>query len=193
MNSASNNQQSFYPAANLPVNGVQKPTPPFSPTAVQLQRADDLKRFNRFAVYLPLVIIIVGLLGLMIYLLVIAIWPPYEDTRLFLSGIADIILILFMLPVAAISGLLLAGVFGGAIYWRQSRQEGDQASAQQRRYGRLRLLLWKADQKLSGLYRRLDTLMPKLTTPVISFNVFIAYINAWLTQLRNQFTGHNAE
>lgn len=191
MNSTSNDEQLYYPSGESAA-WPQESIDDFVPTAVQLERANALKRFNRWVVYLPLGLITAGALGLFIYLLVIAIWPPYEDTRLFLSGIADIILILFMLPVVAIFGLLLAGIFGGGIYWRQSGKENDSTTLQQK-YGRLRLLLWKLDQKLSVLYRKADQLIPKVANPLIRFNVFVAHITTWLAQLTKQLNHHDAE
>jgi hypothetical protein len=158
----------------------------FTPTAVQLERANALKRFNRWVIYVPLGLLATAVLGLLIYLLILAIWPPYADTRLFLSGIADIVLILFMLPVVLIFGLLLAGIFGGLFYWQQSRKEEGEPSLQ-RRYGRLRLLLWKGDQKLGILFRHIDQLLPKVADPVIRFNAFMAYLNTWMSQLPKQF------
>ena len=190
MNSVSNKTQ--YPVGGSPPDWHEPTTTAFVPTAVQLERARALKRFNLWAVYVPLGVVVTAVLALLVYLLIIAIWPPYEDTHLFLSGIADIILILFMAPVVLIFGLLLAGIFGGAIYWRKSRQDSA-APALQKEYGRLRLLLWKADQKLSGLYRRIDQLLPKIAEPVIRYNAFQAYTSAWLDHLKRQFKRHKAE
>jgi hypothetical protein len=186
MNSGSNNKQIYSSARGMPPNWSEPVSATFEPTAVQLERASALKRFNRWIIYLPLGLLTTAVLGLLIYLLILAIWPPYEDTHLFLSGIADIILILFMLPVVLIFGLLLVGIFGGAIYWRQSRKEEGEPSLQ-RRYGRLRLLLWKGDQKLGALSRQIDQLLPKVTDPVIRFNAFMAYLNAWVSHLSKQF------
>ena len=192
MNSTSNNRQLIYPTGEQSSGWPQEPQDPFVPTAVQLERANALKRFNQLVVYLPLGLLATAVLGLLIYLLILAIWPPYEDTRLFLSGIADIILIFFMLPVVAIFGLLLAGIFGGLIYQRQSGKE-DSTPSLQKKYGRLRLLLWKLDQKLSIVYRKIDQFVPKLANPVIRFNTVIAYITAWLDQLTKQLNRHDAE
>lgn len=162
------------------------------PTAVQLERAKALKRFNRWVIYLPLGLLGTAVLGLLVYLLIVAIWPPYADTRLFLSGIADIILILAMLPMVLIFALVLVGIIGGAVYWQRSRKEEGDPSLQ-KRYGRLRLLLWKGDQKLSGLYRQVDQLMPKAAGPIIRFNAFMAYLTTWLSQLTKQIKRHEAE
>lgn len=192
MNSTPNDRQLYYSAGEPPASWPPEPDDPFVPTAVQLERANALKRFNRLVLYLPLGLLATAVFGLLIYLLVIAIWPPYEDTRLFLSGIADIILILFMLPVVLIFGLLLAGIFGGLVYQRQSRKENGTPTLQQK-YGRFRLLLWKLDQKLSAVYRKADQLMPKVANPVIRFNAFTAYISSWLGQITEQFKQHNAE
>ena len=193
MNSTENNTQVYHPSGEQSANWPQEGGDRFVATAVQKQRVDDLKRFNRWAVYVPLGVLATAVVGLLIYLLIIAIWPPYEDTRLFLSGIADIILILFLLPAVIIFGLLVAGMFGGLIYRRQSRKKKDGTPTQQQRYGRLRLLLWKLDQKLSVLYRKVDQLMPKLANPIIRFNALLSYIAAWLAQLTRQLSRHNAE
>jgi hypothetical protein len=186
MNSASNDPQTFYPEPGRPNSWPsENSVDPFVPTAVQLERTNDLKRFNRLVIYLPLGLLATAVIGVFTYLFVLAVWPPYEDTRLFISGIADIILILFALPVVLIVGLLLAGIFGGAIYWRQSRKEEEEPSLQ-KKYGRLRLLLWKVDQKLSGIYRQADLLMPKLANPIIKFNTTMTYINTRLAHLSNR-------
>lgn len=186
MNLAENDNQSLYVADKTPTSWEEATaTNPFVPTAVQLERADALNRFNRWTIYIPVGLLTTAVFGFFIYLLILAIRPPYEDTRLFLSGVADIILILCMLPVALIFGLLLAGIFGGVTYWRQSGKEEGEPSLQNK-YGRLRLLLWKVDQKLSTVYRQADQLMPKIAEPVIRFNAVLAYINSWLAQLRGR-------
>lgn len=184
MSSASNSRQPFYPSGNQP-HSLAEPVSSFAPTAVQIERVQALKRFNRLVIYLPLGLLVTAVLGLLVYLLILAIWPPYEDTRLFLSGIADIILILFMLPVILLFGLLLVGIVGGMIYWRQSRNGDDQPSLQ-KKYGRLRLLLWKLDQKLSTLYQQADRLMPAIANPVIRFNARLAALNTWLARLNGR-------
>ncbi len=192
MNSASNNTHSYSLESESAPNWQPGPTSSFVPTAVQLERVQALKRFNRWVIYVPLGLLATAVLGLLVYLLILAIRPPYEDTRLFLSGVADLILILFMLPVVLIFGLLLAGSIGGAIYWRQSRKEEGEPSLRQK-YGRLRLLLWQADQKLSGVYRQANQLMPKVATPVIRFNAWLNYLIAWLGQLGTLLNRHDAE
>jgi hypothetical protein len=192
MLSDSNNSQSHDTPGGFRPSRPSEPTSTFKPTAVQLERAAALKRFNRWAIYLPLGLLATAVIGFLIYLLIIAIWPPYEDTRLFLSGMADIFLILFMLPVVLIFGLLLIGIFGGAIYWQQSRKESGEPSLQ-RKYGRLRLLLWRLDQRLSKLYQQIDKQMPLLARPIIRFNALMAYVNSWLSQLTKQMYRHDTE
>jgi hypothetical protein len=194
MTSASNNKPSIYTTGKNepPPNWLPESRNVFAPTAVQLERVNKLKRFNLWAIYVPLGVLTTAVLGLLIYLLILAIWPPFEDTHLFISGIADIILILFMLPVVLILGLLLVGILGGGIYWRKSRKDNGDSSLQ-KKYGRLRLLLWKLDQKLGLFYQQADRLMPRLAGPVIRFNAFTAYINTWLAQLINQLYRHDVE
>ena len=174
-----------YPDGTPPHWGEEMRSNTFVPTAVQLERAEALTRFNRWTIYVPLGVLATAVVGFLIYLLILAVWPPYEDTRLFLSGVADIILIFFMLPVVLLFGLLLAGIFGGAFYWRQSKKETGEPSLQNK-YGRLRLLLWKLDQKLSTVYRKVDQLMPKIAQPVMRLNATLAYISSWLGQLNGR-------
>ncbi len=191
MLSDSNNSQPYYTSDGLPPNRPFEPTETFKPTAVQLERANALKRFNRWVIYVPLGLLATAVFALLIYLLIIAIWPPYEDTHLFLSGVADIILILFLLPVLLIFGLLPAAIFGGIMY-RQQSSKGTGEPTLQQKYGRLRLLLWKLDQQyLSKAYQQIDKLMPTVARPVIYFNALMAYINSWLSQLTKQIHRHD--
>lgn len=186
MFSDSNDSQSYTTTGSLPPNRPFQPPTSFTPTAVQLERANALKRFNRWVIYVPLGLLTTAVFGLFIALLILAIWPPYEDTRLFLSGMADIFLILLFLPLILIFGLLLVGIIGGAIYWRRSRKEDGEPSLQQK-YGRLRLLLWKIDQQyLRKASQQVDKLMPAVAQPIIRFNALIAYITSWLSHLTRQ-------
>ncbi len=192
MNSTPGEEQLNTRLGSAPQNWHIEPMDRFVPTAVQMDRVQALKRFNLWVIYVPLGLVTAIVLGLFVYLLILAIWPPYEDTRLFLSGIADVLLILFMLPVALISALLLAGIFGGLIYWRQSRKDSE-GSSLQKKYGRFRLLLWKVDQQLAKIQRQADETVPAVANPIIKINAFLAYLHAWLAQIVRQFRQNVAE
>ena len=171
-----------YPQAYPP---YEPPPPPFAPTAAQLERAGELRKFNLWTVYLPLGIVGVFVVGLVSYMLFLAIWPPYEGTRPFLSGLADSVLILFMLPFVLICGLLQAAVIGGLVAWRKSHQEAVAADPN-RRFGRLRLFLWRVQQWLDLALEKIEPLLTAAADQVIKLNVLLTGLQRRWLRLRSQ-------
>jgi len=156
----------------------EPPPPPFEPNEEQLARVQQLRRFNFWAVYFPLGLVGLVVLGLVVYMLVLAIWPPYEGTRPFLSGLADSVLIMSLLPLVLVCGLLQAAMLGGFYYWRQSRKEAIEADPS-RQYGRLRLFLWRLQQWLDLGMEKLTPVLDGIAAQVIRLN---AIITEWVTR-----------
>ncbi|NJN53767.1 MAG: hypothetical protein HC804_02790, partial [Anaerolineae bacterium] len=63
--------------------------------------------FNRLYVYVPVGLITAVVLTLSLYLLYLALFPPTAETYLFLSGLADFVLILMLIPVVLIFGVTM--------------------------------------------------------------------------------------
>lgn len=99
------------------------PTPIRQPNAVQQARIKRLRKFNWLFVYTPLLFGAIIVLTLSVWMLWGALSESDTPTQLFLSGMADLILILVLLP-AILLGLLGPAALGGLIYWFvRSRKE----------------------------------------------------------------------
>jgi len=182
------NRQAMYNSNNIPPYAPPAAVRPFKPNEAQLARAKRLTRFNRLFVYLPLGIFALIGLGLVLFMLYLAIWPPYADTRPFLSGLADMILILFMLPVLLVCGLVQGGLIGGIVYWRRSGSEDGGQPDPAAQYGRIRVGLWRLDQLLDKLFNKIEAILPRVAQPVIAFNAVLAYIGKWLENVKKMLT-----
>lgn len=182
------NRQVMYNSSSIPPYAPPEAARPFKPTEAQLARAKRFTRFNRLFVYLPFGIFALTGLGLVLFMLYLAIWPPYEDTRPFLSGLADTILILFMLPVLLVCGLVQVGLIGGIVYWRRSGSENGDPPDPAAQYGRIRVVLWRLDQLLDKLFNKIEAILPRVARPVIAFNAILAYIGKWLENVKKLLT-----
>jgi hypothetical protein len=168
-----------------PESGAYEPPQTFQPTEEQLARVKGLRRFNFWTVYLPLGLVAAGVVGLTVYMLILAIWPPYEGTRPFLSGLADSVLILVLLPQVLLCGLVQAGILAGFYYWRQNRKEaiGNEPNL---RYGRLRLFLWRLQSWLALGMEKLNPVLNIIADQVIKLNAGIAALTDQWGRLRRQ-------
>lgn len=175
-----------------PGNSINQSTTPspsltggFEPSAEQLARAASLRRFNRLYVYVPVGVVTAVVLITFLYLLYLALFPPTEETYLFLSGLADLVLILMLLPVVLIFGLVMTAVVGGGIYYNFFMDEADRPISPAPPYGRVRTLLWRIDSLLLLIVLpKLRHISQRITKPIIQFNGWFAYIQSWLDSLR---------
>ncbi len=153
----------------------------YQPTPTQVERADYWRRFTRLYVILPLSILSGVVLILSIFLLYMAIWPATEQTRLFLSAIADILVIIFLLVVTFIFAIILVGIFGAGIGYRQHwRQQPDSPL---RKYGYIRILLWQIDSFIDKPIPYINKFSKNIADFTIKINALLAYIESWLSQL----------
>lgn len=160
----------------------------FQPSPEQLARAGALRRFNRLTVYLPVGLVTAVVLITSIYLLYLALFPPTEETYLFLSGLADFVLILMLLPVVLIFGLVMTAIIGGAIYYNFVMDEAERPIPPAPPYGRLRTLLWRLDSLLLIVIPKVRQGSQRVTQPLIRFNGWLAYIQSWLQSTQKFIT-----
>ncbi|HRQ38662.1 MAG TPA: hypothetical protein PLD25_12210 [Chloroflexota bacterium] len=173
---------SFKQSSTPPLSSI---TTGFEPSAEQLARATALRRFNRLYIYLPVGLVTAVVLLITLYLLIIAIFQPSPELYLFLSGLADFVLILMLLPVVLIFGLVMTAVIGGYVYYNYFMDEADRPIPPAPPYGRVRTLLWRADSfLLLIILPKLRHISQRISQPIIRFNGWFAYIQSWLDSLR---------
>jgi hypothetical protein len=122
------------------------PSVEYQPTAAQQQRAAALRRFNWLYFYLPITLISLGGLALFVYLLWSSLPAEQTQERLFVSALADIVIILTVLPTL----LLCAIVPGAAVYLTMHGRKAG----------------WAPLRKLQTLFWRLEGLLAKIDGPI---------------------------
>lgn len=158
---------------------AQSETQTYEPTAVQIDRAAALRRFNRLYVYLPLgffSLVALVLVGLMLWG---ALSPSVVGTREFASGLADLVIILTIMPLMLLCALVPAAALGLVAYRRQQPQ---------RDYGRFQTLLWRLDSLVVKSQQAAEKAMPKVANPVIRGHAFISYWRTLFRQIKNIIT-----
>ena len=151
----------------------------YQPTPVQLERALALRRFNRRYIYLP-----VGVFSLLALALVgLMLWgvlsPNVSGTRAFVSGLADLVVILTVMPLMLLCAIVPAAAFGLMVYRRQQPQ---------REHGRLQTLIWRIETFITKTQNTASNVTGKTASPLIKAHSRAAYIRALLQNLKQQFT-----
>ncbi|MCB8942315.1 MAG: hypothetical protein H6658_00935 [Ardenticatenaceae bacterium] len=165
----------------MPEVEVTKANTGIEPTAVQQARAASRQRFNWFFIYTPLIIFSLILLIITGLLIWGALSPNITGTRKFVSGVADIIIILTILPMTLLCLLPSVAVIGVIVYRRRS-QEGEPE-----KYGRLQRLFWRIDNILDIVQAKITAVLPKVGQPVIRLNAILAFVTTMLNHLVSLF------
>ena len=168
-----------------PPHARHKPEPTglaaYQPTTGQTERADQWRRFTRLYVIWPLSLLSGVVLILSIFLLYLAIWPLTEQTRPFLSAVADILVIIFLLVVTFFLALILAAICGAGIAYRQYWRK--QPDSPLKKYGYTRILLWQIDNLAGKPAPYINKFSQKIAGFVIKINALLAYVETRLARL----------
>ena len=174
----------------IPTTQYYHPVPePFKPNDKQREREAALKRFNRLYVLMPIIAISV-ISVLIIALMIIAVLAMSfsdnfsEEFLSFISGLADITIIMFLMPmiILMISGPMMLGAMINRS--RTRRKMGKPAFDQG---GSFQVLLWKLDNLIVKSQNKTNEVAPQLADQVIRFNESIAYVSAFLKQITSYF------
>jgi hypothetical protein len=157
---------------------IQTETQVYQPSAPQRERAVSLRRFNRLAIYLPLVlagIIILLIVGLLLWGILS---PNIRGTQDFVSGLADLILILTIVPLLLVCAILPLAAVGYAVYSRQQPK---------REYGRLQILFWRLDSLLEKAKGKVEPATLKAAQPIIAGRAQLSYWQTLFNQIKKLF------
>jgi hypothetical protein len=147
----------------------------YQPAPEQLERAAALRQFNRLYVYLPLAVFSLAGLVLVGLLLWGVFSPNITGTREFASGLADLVVIMTVMPLLLLCALVPAAAIGWVVYRRQQpRQE----------HGRFQTLFWRLDTLLTRLQATISTTLSKAAAPVIKGHAWAAYLRALQENLK---------
>lgn len=146
----------------------------YEPTAQQAERAAALRRFNLLFVYLPIGLLSAIVVVIVVILLIVAIGQQNAEALLFLSGLADVALVIALLPVIVIGAVLLGLIFYG---YTQGRKRGTAPIRQ------TQTLLWRMDNLVGRIYVRTATTADRIAQPFMTLQGAFAYVRSLITQL----------
>jgi len=165
---------------SMPKVAVTKTNTGIEPTADQETRAASLQRFNWYFVYPPLIVLGLILLTLTGLLIWGALSPHILGTREFVSGVADIVVILTVLPMTLMCLVPPLALVGFIIYRRQKKEERP-------KYGRLQTLFWRIGNIIDIVQTKIETILPKVGQPIIRLNAILAFITTMVNQIASIF------
>ncbi len=164
----------------------QEPT--FKPTEAQLERDRILRRRNRLYIYLPLGIVSFIALLLLVLILIGIFAPGADGTEEFISAVADIIVILWIIPAMILVSILPITYVAYLLNRRQKRKLDPQTGPLAYR-SRLQIFAWRLQVFMDQAEGKTSQVAPKVAEPVTTFNALIAYFGAWINILTRPFTG----
>ena len=154
---------------------------PFKLGTAQREREAALKRFNRLYVLVPIIVVSVISVLIIALMIVAVLAMSISDTVnpdfiSFVSGLADITIIMFTIPmiILMISGPMLLGAMINNS--RKRRKLGKPAFDQG---GSFQVLLWKLDNLIQKSQTKTNEVAPQMADQVIRFNESLAYTVAF--------------
>lgn len=146
----------------------------YEPTPEQAARADQLRQFNRLYVYGPIVALSLVVVGLIVWLTIVALAPTSQAARITLSAVADAVLIMGIVPLMLLCAIVpvffLVATF-------QARQRGIAPRRQLQRW------LWIVDSSVGKLGKRVDGVAQRLAKPFVAAHARASYVGALWTRL----------
>lgn len=158
----------------------------YCPSQEQLEREKELERFNRWTIYLPVGVAAATALALLILMLIGIFASGLVGTEVFLSGLADTILVLWMLPLSVLCAI---GPIAYLAYLVNRRQRRSQLPPESPllRHSRMQMALWQAQDINDRIEKKAEALSDRVVRPLLSINALAAYIVAWLNLLARPF------
>lgn len=140
----------------------------------QLQRARALRRFNWLYIYTPIIVATALSLIILLALTWFSLVPDSPEEILFISGLADIILIGWMCPATLILSL---GPIGGIYFFYRRRQHGSYVREP------LQRLSWRTDNLLDASQSKIKGVQPRIAKPFIEMHGWVAFFRNMLQQI----------
>lgn len=143
----------------------------YLPTLEQLERKAALRQFNQLYVYLPLAIFTT----IAIITTVALFWGAFSgeiaQRRVFISALADIVVILGIIPLILAFSIVPIGAVAAYFYIRSLPKQEN---------GRLHILLWQLNNGINKIGDKTDKIAPKLIKPVTASQSAYSYLSAFV-------------
>lgn len=142
----------------------------YLPTPEQQERKAALRHFNRLYVYLPLAIFTT----IAIIVSIALFWGAFSgdniQRRVFISALADIVVILGMIPLILAFSIVPIGAIGTYFYVK---------SLPKQEHSRTHVLLWQLNNGINKVGDKTDEIAPKLTKPITASHGAYSYLSTF--------------
>ena len=157
---------------NQPADSQLEPI--FKPSNQQLERARNIRRFNRIYILLPVSLAGIIALVLTILLIILALGIGTDEVRETISGIADSVLILAIIPTMVLCAIVPSVYIAMSI---QMRQRGVAPIRQTQWF------FWVVQERLGFLGARISRLMEKFREPFVRISARYAFVHTLFMRL----------
>lgn len=170
--------------------GYGNPRTSHRPTAEQLARDEQRRRFLRRNVYAPIIIaaVIVIALFVLIVLLAFGVVPPPAAS--FIAGLSGLTIILISIPLIFLMSILPIIWLALTLNRRQRRKDYPETGPMAYR-SRVQILFWQLDSLLDGVQRGVDGVSARARKPLVDMHGRAAYVQEFWQGLRERFTRSN--
>ncbi len=158
----------------------------YSPSPEQLERERALKRFNRLYIYVPVTVAVIIVVVLVVLMLIGILAPGLVGANVFLSGLADTILVLWMIPMMVLFALVPIGYVAYLVNRRQRRDQLPPDSPLLR-HSRAQMAMWQAQNIVDRVGATSEGLSDRIAKPLLRLDSSAAYLFAWLDILAKPF------
>jgi hypothetical protein len=142
----------------------------YLPTPAQLERKAALRRFNRLYVYLPLAIFTT----IAVIVIITLFWGAFSgdnaQRRVFISALADIVIILGTIPLILAFSIVPIGAVAAYFYVR---------SLPKQEHSRSHVFLWKLNNGINKVGDKTDEIAPKLIKPITASHGVYSYLSTF--------------
>ena len=143
----------------------------YLPTLEQLERKAALRRFNRLYVYLPLAIFTT----IAVIIIIALFWGAFSgdnaQRRIFISALADIVVILGTIPLILAFSIVPIGAIATYFYMR---------SLPQQEHSRTHDFLWQLNNGINKVGNKTEEVAPKLIKPITASNGAYSYLSTFV-------------
>jgi heme/copper-type cytochrome/quinol oxidase subunit 2 len=160
--------------------------PSYTPNEAQTERAEARRRFNRLYIYTPIFLLTAVILVLTGFMVWSIFAPTAAANASRLSGLADLILIMVLLPSIIIWGVIVGLPIAYYVNrYQEQRTEPTPDQIYVRQYGRFRLILWQIDHKVEQLSQLIqERILPAIAQPIIRAHALGAALKAWWMKVK---------
>lgn len=166
-------------------------TPPgadsaYQPTPSQRARESSLRRFNLIFVYIPTAVLGLVVLGLIVFMIWVALTSSPEDQVISLfSGVANIFLISCVILPAMLLCALGPAMVGFLIYRANERRKLPPPEKQ----SKLQKFLWKIDSLVETIQHRLrNSYLDQAANPLIKGHAIVAALRTIVDNIRKLYS-----